>query len=183
DYVVIPDGQRWSTADDRIEVVEVFAYTCHHCADFEPTLAAWKRKQPADVRVDYVPAAFRPTDNYARAAFAFGQLGVLDKVHGPLFRAIHDAQTVPISNASADELATFVRGEGIDADRFKAAMASPETDGLWPRARDFALARGLRGTPPAAVDGKHRVRAPSQAQALQLAEQLVAMQRAARATP
>src|SRR3546814_7438115 len=73
DYVVIPDGQRWSTADDRIEVAEVFAYTCHHCADFEPTLAAWKRKQPADVRVDYVPAAFRPTDNYARAAFAFGQ--------------------------------------------------------------------------------------------------------------
>src|SRR3546814_7010936 len=74
DYVVIPDGQRWSTADDRIEVAEVFAYTCHHCADFEPTLAAWKRKQPADVRVDYVPAAFRPTDNYARAAFAFGQM-------------------------------------------------------------------------------------------------------------
>src|SRR5690606_33098603 len=51
DYVVIPDGQRWSTADDKIEVVEVFAYTCHHCADFEPALAAWKRRQPADVRV------------------------------------------------------------------------------------------------------------------------------------
>src|SRR3546814_19512481 len=100
DYVVIPDGQRWSTADDRIEVAEVFAYTCHHCADFEPTLAAWKRKQPADVRVDYVPAAFRPTDNYARAAFAFGQMGVLDKLPGPLFHAIHDPQTVPNSPAS-----------------------------------------------------------------------------------
>src|SRR3546814_3786875 len=74
-------------------------------------------------------------------------MGVLDKLHGPLFHAIHDAQTVPISNASADELATFVRGEGIDADRFKAAMASPEVDALMQRARDFAIASGLRGTP------------------------------------
>src|SRR3546814_5235490 len=129
-----------------------------HCADCEPTLEAWKRKQPADVRVDYVPAAFRPTDNYARAAFAFGQMGVLDKLHGPLFHAIHDAQTVPISNASADELATFVRGEGIDADRFKAAMASPEVDALMQRARDFAIASGLRGTPTLIVDGKYRDR-------------------------
>ena len=183
DYVVIPDGQRWSTADDRIEVVEIFAYTCHHCADFEPQLAAWKRKQAADVRVDYVPAAFHPTDNYARAAFAFAQRGVLDKVHGPLFRAIHDAQTVPISNASVDELATFVRGEGVDADRFKAVMASPDVDAMMQRARDFAIASGLRGTPTLVVDGKYRVQAASHAQALQVAEQLVAMQRAARATP
>ena len=183
DYVVIPDGQRWSTADDKIEVVEVFAYTCHHCADFEPALAAWKRRQPADVRVDYVPAAFRPTDNYARAAFAFGRMGVLDKLHGPLFRAIHDAQTVPISNASVDELATFVRGEGIDADKFKAAMASPEVDAMMQRARDFAVASGLRGTPTLVVDGKYRIQAASHGQALQIAEQLVAMQRAARARP
>lgn len=183
DYVVIPDGQRWSTADDRIEVAEIFAYTCHHCADFEPQLAAWKRKQPADVRVDYVPAAFRPTDNYARAAFAFGQMGVLDRLHGPLFHAIHDAQTVPISNASVDELATFVRDEGFDADAFKAAMASAQVDALMQRARDFAIASGLRGTPTLVVDGKYRIQANSHAQALQIAEQLVAMQRAARDEP
>src|SRR3546814_19222875 len=110
-------------------------------------------------------------------------MGVLDKLHGPLFHAIHDAQTVPISNASADELATFVRGEGIDADRFKAAMASPEVDALMRRARDFAIASGLRGTPTLIVDGKYRVQATSHAQALQVAEQLVAMQRDPRAKP
>src|SRR3546814_10940867 len=110
-------------------------------------------------------------------------MGVLDKLHGPLFHAIHDAQTVPISNASADELATFVRGEGIDADRFKAAMASPEVDALMQRARDFAIASGLRGTPTLIVDGKYRVQATSHEQALQDAEQLVAMKRAARDQP
>src|SRR3546814_15299957 len=102
-------------------------------------------------------------------------MGVLDKLHGPLFHAIHDAQTVPISNASADELATFVRGEGIDADRFKAVMASPEVDALMQRARDFAIARGMRGPPPLPADGQSRVQATSPPHALPLAAHRVAI--------
>ena len=183
DYVVIPGGQRWSTADDRIEVAEIFAYTCHHCADFQPLLEAWKRKQPADVRVDYVPVAFRPTDNYARACFAAQQLGVLDRIQGPLFRAIHDARTVPSSNASVEELAVFFRDEGVDPASFKAAMASPEVDAQMRRAYDFAVASGLRGTPTLVVDGKYRVQAAGHEQALRIAGQLVAMARAARQQP
>lgn len=183
DYVVIPDGERWSSADDRIEVAEIFAYTCHHCADFQPALDAWKRKQPADVRVSYVPAAFSPQDNYGRACFAAQQLGALDRLHAPLFRAIHSAQTVPMSHASVDELAAFARGEGIDAAKFRAAMASPAVDAMMQRARQFAIASGLRGTPTLVVNGKYRVQAPSHEQALRLAEQLVAMERAARRRP
>src|SRR3546814_11548660 len=81
-------------------------------------------------------------------------MGVLDKLHGPLFHAIHDAQTVPISNASADELATFVRAEGIDAARFKAAMASPDVAALMQRARQFAVPSGLRAAPHPTMDGQ-----------------------------
>lgn len=180
DYVVIPGGQRWSTADDRIEVVEIFAYTCHHCADFQPKLEAWKRRQPDDVRVSYVPAAFRPTDNYARTCFAAQQLGVLDRIQAPLFRAIHDARTVPFSNASVDELAVFFNDEGVDPASFKTAMASPEVDAQMRRAYDFAVASGLRGTPTLVVDGKYRVQTAPHEQMLRIAGQLVAMQRAAR---
>lgn len=180
DYVVLPEGQRWSSDDDRIEVAEIFAYTCHHCADFQPRLDAWKRKQPADVRVSYVPAAFSPGDNYSRACFAAQRLGVLDKIHAPLFRAIHVAQTVPRSNASADELATFVAGEGFDATAFKAAMASPEVDTLMQRAHAFVVASGMRGTPTLVVDGRWRVQAASHEQALRIAGELVAMARTAR---
>lgn len=183
DYVVIPGGQRWSSADDRIEVAEIFAYTCHHCADFQPQLDAWKRRQPADVRVSYVPAAFSPQDNYGRACFAALQLGVLDRLHAPLFRAVHTEQTVPMSHASVDELAAFAHGEGIDAAKFKAAMASPAVDAMMQRAREFAIASGLRGTPTLVVDGKYRVQAASHEQALRVAEQLVAMERAARKRP
>ena len=34
---------------NRIEVTEFFWYGCPHCFDFEPVLATWVKKLPADV--------------------------------------------------------------------------------------------------------------------------------------
>ncbi|HVI57888.1 MAG TPA: thiol:disulfide interchange protein DsbA/DsbL [Luteimonas sp.] len=179
DYVAIPGGEPW-LADGRIEVAELFAYTCHHCADFAPQLEAWKRRQPADVRVAYVPAAYDPRDGYARAYFAAEQLGVVGKLHAPLFRAIHEAQSVPMGNASDGELATFAADEGVDAAKFAAAMASPAVAAKMQRARAFAIASGMEGTPTLVVAGKYRVQARTHEDALRIAGQLVAMERAAR---
>lgn len=182
DYAVIPGGQPWAPLDGKIEVVEIFSYTCHHCADFQPELEAWKRKLPRDVRVGYVPAAYNPDDNYARAYFAAEQLGVLGKTHAELFKAIHAVQSVPMSNASVDELAAFYRQQGVDGAKFKAAMDSPAIVAKMRHARDFALASGLEGTPTLIIDGKYRVQAPTHEGALRIAERLIAMERAA-ATP
>lgn len=178
DYVAIPDGQPWQ-ADGRIEVAELFAYTCHHCADFAPKLEAWKRSQPADVRVAYVPAAYDPRDGFGRAYFAAEQLGVLGKVHAELFRAIHQQQSLPM-NASDGELAVFARDQGVDMAKFQAAMASAEVAAKMQRAHDFAAASGMEGTPTLVVAGKYRVQAPTHDDALRIAGQLVAMERAAR---
>lgn len=180
DYVVIPDGQPWMPLDGKIEVVEIFSYTCHHCAEFQPELEAWQRKLPRDVRVSYVPAAYDPGDNYARAYFAAEQLGVLGKTHAELFAAIHSAQSVPMSNASLDELATFYQQQGVDGAGFKAAASSPPVAAKLRHAREFAIASGLKGTPTLIVDGKYRVQAPTHEEALRVADQLIAMERAAK---
>ncbi len=58
DYVEIAGGQPFAPLDGKIEVVEVFGYTCPHCAQFEPLVSRLEGKQPADVRVTPVPAAF-----------------------------------------------------------------------------------------------------------------------------
>lgn len=179
DYIVIPDGQPWQPLKGKVEVVEVFAYGCHHCADFQPLVDAWKRKLPRDVRFSYVPAAFDPRDNYARAFFAAEQLGAPGRTHAQLFHAIHDADTVPMVNASADELATFYRQNGVDGAKLKAAMASPAVDAKMRRAREFLLASGLQGTPTLIVDGKYRIQARTHQDALRIADQLIAMERAA----
>jgi thiol:disulfide interchange protein DsbA len=178
DYAIIPGGQPWQ-ADGRIEVAELFAYTCHHCADFAPKLEAWKRAQPADVRVACVPAAYDPRDGFGRAYFAAEQLGVLGKTHAELFRALHQQQSLPM-NASDGELAVFARDQGVDMAKFQAAMASPAVDAKMQRAHDFAAASGMEGTPTLVVAGKYRVQARTHEDALRIAGQLVAMERAAR---
>ena len=39
-------------AQGGIEVAEVFAYTCIHCANLQPNLVSWKKTLPADTKVD-----------------------------------------------------------------------------------------------------------------------------------
>jgi thiol:disulfide interchange protein DsbA len=65
-YVVLDQPVR--TADpSKIEVAEVFAYTCGHCFTFEPLLQAWKKQQRDDVVVVQVPAIWNPQmEVYAR---------------------------------------------------------------------------------------------------------------------
>ena len=58
DYLVINNGQPYAPLDGKVEVVEIFGYTCPGCAQFEPEFSAWKRRQPADVRVTPVAAPF-----------------------------------------------------------------------------------------------------------------------------
>lgn len=178
DYVVIDDGQPWQPLDGRIEVVEIFAYGCEHCADFQPRVEAWLSTLPDDVRFSYVPAAYSPRNPYARAFFAAQALGALDTTHAELFDAIHVAGTVPGSNASVEELTAFYSRQGVDAGQFKAAMADPDVAASVLRARDFMIASGLRGTPTLVVDGKYRVQGRTHRDTLRIADYLVEMQRA-----
>ena len=49
DYELIAEPGPFAPLAGKIEVVEVFGYTCPHCAHFEPQLEAWAAKLPADV--------------------------------------------------------------------------------------------------------------------------------------
>ena len=109
----------------EIEVVEIFAYGCHHCADFAPRIDAWKRKQAVDVRVTYLPLPNGGSDPLARAYFAAESAGVLGKTHDAMFRAIHNEHTLP-KNPTFDEIAAFHAQLGLDATRLKASMESAE---------------------------------------------------------
>ena len=42
DYIELPAARSWAARPGRIEVAEVFGYSCPHCAHLEPLLAEWK---------------------------------------------------------------------------------------------------------------------------------------------
>lgn len=178
DYVLVDAGP-WKPLDGKIEVVEVFAYTCPHCAEFEPKLEAWVAKLPDDVRFQYLPAAYDPRDPFARAFFVAEQAGALGRTHAALFHAIHDEHLIA-RNATAGELAWFYGQHGIDQAKFRAALLAPAVDEQMKRAYDWAKAIQLPGTPTLVVNGRYRITARTHEAGLRIADQLIAQLRAAR---
>ena len=84
-YDVLPQVIRTANPD-KIEVNEVFAYTCGHCYNFEALLHPWSKKLAADVDYQQTPAIWQPAmEAYARAYYSAVMLKVVDKVHMPIF--------------------------------------------------------------------------------------------------
>lgn len=179
DYVEIADGQPYRPLDGKIEVVEVFAYWCGHCASFQPLVDAWKRKLPADVRFTYVPLSGGPADTLSRAYFASETAGQLDKTHNAIFNAIHLTRTLS-QRPTAEEVAAVVGKQGVDGKAFTDAMNGFAIGGHLNRAQQFAMRSGVEGTPTLVIDGKYRVKGKTLEDTLRIANQLIAQQRAAK---
>lgn len=183
DYIELPAARSWTARPGRIEVAEVFGYSCPHCAHLEPLLAEWKAKLPRDVDFVAVPAAFGgPWDTWARAYFAASSLGLMPRAHQATFDAVHRSGSLP-RNPSATELAAFFAGYGVDAARFQAAMADPKVDAQVRQAAALAQAWELEGTPALVVAGRYRVLGHDFEDMLRIADWLIARERQAGRKP
>lgn len=178
-YAVVEGGQPLAPKAGTIEVVEVFAYWCGHCAQFAPKLEAWKARQRKDVRLAYLPLPRGRNDALALGFFATQASGGLARVHAPLFVAMHETRTVPM-NPSIDELATWYGQRGLNAPRLKAAMENPALADRLAAARQFALRSGVEGTPTLIVDGRYRILGRTLDEYLTNADAVIAMIRSER---
>lgn len=180
DYVVIDGGQPYRPLEPgrKVEVVEVFAYWCPHCAEFQPVLDPWVRALPKDVRFTYLPAAFDPSDAFARAFFAAEGKGAVDRTHALVYDAVHHKGLLA-RNATIDELAWFYGQQGLGQAAMKAAMTSPAVDASMRRAREFEVGVRLPGTPALVVNGRYLVTPRTHEDALRIADKLIARVRAA----
>ena len=164
DYVEIANGQPFDTTDGRIEVAEVFGYVCPFCAAVAPTVSAMKAGFPADVHVVYVPAAFGAMwDNYAKAYYTAEAMGLVDKTHDAMFRAIHVDKTLKGERGmdTPEEIAAFYGAYGADPKQFVSSMQSFAVAAKTNHAKQFivnAFANGdTPSTPTFIVNGKYLV--------------------------
>ena len=146
-----------TASGDKIEVVEIFWYGCSHCFTFEPHVKSWKKTMPDDVAFRQVPGALnKHWAIHAKAFFAAQKMGVLDKLHAPLFNALHvDRRDI----FSRDSVLDFAREVGIDKGEFRKHYDSNETEVKLKQA--FLLGRNARvtGVPSLIVNGKYLVTA------------------------
>ncbi|MDQ3270385.1 MAG: thiol:disulfide interchange protein DsbA/DsbL [Pseudomonadota bacterium] len=184
DYVEIPGGQPY-TPGEKIEVVEVFGYTCPACASFEPLANAWKARLPADVEFEPVAAPFGGFWNtYAKAFYTAQSMGLIDKTHDAMFRAIHVERSLPVQPAPSDEqIAQFYVKFGADPKAFQSTMASFATNAKLRRAQQFLETSGVDSTPTMVVNGKYRVTGRGFDEILRITDHLIARERAASGTP
>ena len=145
-----------TTSPDKIEVVEMFWYGCPHCYRFEPEFEQWQKSLPANVEVIRIPAIFpnRPEwEASARAYYTAELLGVLDKVHKPLFDAIHKNRQKLFTKAS---LADFFEKQGVNKEDFNQTFDSFGVQMKVNRARDLTQRYGIGGVPTLVVNGRYQ---------------------------
>lgn len=159
DYTVLSTPQPTETGD-KIEVLEVFMYSCPHCFHLEPTLDKWQESKPANVEFRRMPAVFGPKpDLQARAFYAAELLGVEDKFTLAMFDTLHvKKQKVTDENA----VVAVAEGAGIDGAEFRKALDSFFVNMKVNRARDATKNYGIDGVPAVVVNGKYRT-SPAQA--------------------
>ena len=183
DYVDIANGMPFAPKAGTIEVVEVFGYTCPHCAHFEPMLEAWAAKQPPDVNLVRVAAPFGGWwQPFAKGYYAAESLGLVEKTHAAMFTAIHEEKALPTppTIATDKQVAGFYKQHGVEPVAFEQRMNSPEVAQQLARAGAFLARSGADSTPTMVVDGKYRVIGQSPEDTLRIVDALVARERAAR---
>lgn len=143
---------------DKVEVVEIFWYGCPHCHDFEPYLSEWLQNKPEIVDFKRMPAVFRQNWlPHAKAFYAAEELGVLDKIHEPLFAAIHEQQQ-PLE--TEDTLRTFFVDQGVDGDEFTRAFNSGAVEGKVKRSLGMLKRYEVTGVPAVVINGKYITTGP-----------------------
>lgn len=159
EYRTIEGGQPYQPLPPgMVEVAEVFAYTCPHCAHFSPMLEAWAKQLPAHARLVLVPGVFGRDDPWARVFFAAQTAKSLAVLHPRLFAAIHETGELPRNADAAQVLAWASRVQGANAPSLKAAMSDDAT--LLPKlkhAYEFAARSQIEGTPSLVVAGRYLV--------------------------
>lgn len=164
----------------KIEVVELFWYGCGHCYQFESTINPWVDKLPEDVNFVRIPAMFGGMWNvHGQMFITLEAMKVEHKVHAAVFDGIHKQGK---KLATPEEMAEFLAGEGVDGPKFLSTYNSFAVKGMVEKAKKLAMAYQISGVPVMIVNGKYRFDISSSGgpqQALQVADQLIAKERAA----
>lgn len=141
---------------DGVEVVEFFSYGCVHCFNFDPMVHSWAESVSGEVAFRRIPAVFNESWGFLAQAFYTAEaLGVADKLHGPLFRAIH---TDNINIGDPKLMAELFRKHGgVPAEDFAQAFDSFGVRSKVQQATGQGRALRLRAVPSMVVAGQYVV--------------------------
>jgi thiol:disulfide interchange protein DsbA len=151
-YVKLTQAAPVAAPVGKVEVVEFFWYGCPHCFHFEPALAPWAAKLPADVAFRRIPVAFRetPFGIHQRLYYTVEAMGLIPTLHAKIFHAIHEEG---LKLDQPDLIADFVSKQGVDKAKFLSVMDSFSVQTKCRQARTLAEAYKIDGVPTVGIGG------------------------------
>ena len=170
-YVRIQPALRTSVAPGKVEVAEAFSYGCIYCNLFLPTVDRIKARLPQNAQIVYVPASFNSAEQwpmFQRAFLAAQALGIVDKTHEPMFRAVWSTGELAVVDLKTNKIKKpgptledaakfYERVAGVKAEQFLATANSFAVATKMKQADAWIKGARVSGTPTLVVNGKYRV--------------------------
>ena len=159
-YTRMVPTQRTVGGADKIEVAEVFMYSCPHCFDLEAFVNRWEETKDPGVRLVRIPAIFNElAQMHAQLYYTelfLAQSGKLkDQVafRNMVFEEFHRKGNRLTSETAIQRL--FTRA-GVSEDDFKRTWSSFEVNQAMRVAQDLARRYNVTSVPMIVVNGKYR---------------------------
>jgi protein dithiol oxidoreductase (disulfide-forming) len=192
-YFVINPAQPTGLAAGKIEVTEIFSYACPGCNRFNPVVERLQASLPANVVMDYLPASFRPDEDwpvFQRAYFAAKEMGIDKRTHEAMFDAVWKSGELAVFDPAtqrakrpaptiADAARFYAQAAGVKSETFIATAMSFAVDVKISQADELIKNYGVSETPSIVVNGKYRlnpVSAGGYDQTIELVKWLVAQE-------
>lgn len=170
-YFLIEPPQPTSLGPGKIEVTEVFSYACPACNHFYPLADKLRQSLPANAELDFLPAGFRPDEDwpmFQRAFYAAQVLGIDKRTHDAMFDAVWKTGELGIVDPSTNRLkvplpsiqdaaAFYAHVAGVKPEAFVAAANSFGVDTKVRQADQTIKSFRVESTPTIVVNGKYRL--------------------------
>jgi thiol:disulfide interchange protein DsbA len=183
-YFLVEPARPTSLPAGKVEVTEVFSYGCPACNLFVPTMHKLKQSLPSNAVIDYLPAAFNPSEDWPmfQLAYCTAQvLGVAEQAHDAMFDevwgngklAVIDPGTGRVKDhlPTIEEAARFYNQKtGVPVEKFLSAAKSFAVDVKVRADEDLIQSYRVDRTPTIVVNGKYRLHVESAGGVEQLIE-------------
>lgn len=141
--------------DGKIEVLEFFSYACGHCANLEPSLAVWAKRQPADVKLKRIPVdGINGFMNATGLFYTLAAMGQLERLHSKIFEAIHVERLILANPAVLNK---WLEKNGVDPRKFEEMQKSYTVDTNVKGARKMNVDYKVSSVPAMVVNGRFQV--------------------------
>lgn len=178
DYTVLPNVHKVANPA-KIEVLEFFSYTCVHCFKLEPYMAAFQKKQPADVYFRTAHVMWGSgTEGFAKLLATMNVTNTKNALHRSAFDAVMNKR---INLGNQKVLTDWLKTQkSVNAAKFMTSYNSFAVNTEVARYTELTKEYAVNGTPMIIVAGKYQVAAAEPARMVQVVSELIAKERQAR---